>query len=279
MKIAVLSGKGGTGKTFIAVNLAYANDKSVYIDCDVEEPNGHLFFRPKNTQETAVFVKIPVCDQALCNGCKQCVNFCQFNALAYIGKKLLLFDKICHSCGGCAIICPQNAITEKDKCIGHYTYGTSEHVKVKTGFLIPGEVSGIPIIDKLLEEQSSKDDDVFIDCPPGSSCAVMESIKDADYCLLVAEPSVFGAHNLKMVHELVQVFNKPHGVVLNKCTDGNNPSFDYCKENNIPILESIDFDRQLGLLNSNGKIAAKVNVFYRDLFVSLLKNIKKGVKQ
>lgn len=280
MKVAVLSGKGGTGKTFVAVNLAYANKNSVYIDCDVEEPNGHLFFKPVIMQKTDVNVQIPVCDEYLCNGCRKCVLFCEFHALAYIGGKLMVFDKICHSCGGCEIICPQKAISEKDKTIGHYEYGYSGNIMVKTGILNTGETSGIPIIKQLLKEDTYNiDKDIFIDCPPGSSCSVIESIKNADYCVLVAEPSIFGAHNLQMVHELVKLYNKPYGAVLNKCTDGKNPSADYCKEASIPILESIAFDRELGLLNSEGKIAAQESEHYSKLFISLLEKIRLGVEK
>lgn len=280
MKVAVLSGKGGTGKTFVAVNLAYSDKNSVYIDCDVEEPNGHLFFKPEIMQKTDVNVKIPVCDEYLCNGCRKCVLFCEFHALAYIGSKLMVFDKICHSCGGCEIVCPQKAISEKDKTIGHYEYGDSDCVKVKTGILNTGETSGIPIIKQLLKDDPyNTGKDIFIDCPPGSSCSVIESIKDADYCVLVAEPSTFGAHNLQMVHELVKLYNKPYGAVLNKCTDGKNPSADYCQEASIPILESIAFDRKLGLLNSEGKIAAQESENYSKLFISLLEKIRMEVKK
>ena len=280
MKVAVLSGKGGTGKTFVAVNLAYSDKNSVYIDCDVEEPNGHLFFKPEIMQKADVNVKIPVCDEYLCNGCRKCVLFCEFHALAYIGSKLMVFDKICHSCGGCEIVCPQKAISEKDKTIGHYEYGYSGSIMVKTGILNTGETSGIPIIKQLLKDDPyNTGKDIFIDCPPGSSCSVIESIKDADYCVLVAEPSLFGAHNLQMVHELVKLYNKPYGAVLNKCTDGKNLSADYCQEASIPILESIAFDRKLGLLNSEGKIAAQESENYSKLFISLLEKIRMGVKK
>lgn len=280
MKIAVLSGKGGTGKTFVAVNLAYVNNDSVYIDCDVEEPNGHLFFNPEIIQNNDISVKIPVCDNDLCNGCKKCVLFCEFNALAYIGDRLMVFDKICHSCGGCQIVCPQKAISEKDKTIGHYEYGYSNNIMIKTGVLNTGETTGIPIIKKLLKDDNyNTGRDIFIDCPPGSSCSVIESIKDADYCILVAEPSVFGAHNLHMVYDLVKLYNKPHGAVLNKCMEGENPSADYCKKSSITILESINFDKQLGLLNSEGKIISQESEKYRVLFMSLLEKVKSGMKK
>jgi MinD superfamily P-loop ATPase len=276
-KIAVLSGKGGTGKTIVSVNLASAVGNAYYVDCDVEEPNGHLYFKPEILNERAVSVLIPKIDQELCIGCKECVEFCKFNALAF-GKKVILFKEICHSCGGCALVCPVKAITETEKTVGIVNIGVSDRVKTVGGIMNTGEASGIPIIKKILECIKDKSGYIFIDCPPGSACIVMESIKDADYCILVAEPTIFGAHNLAMVYELVRLFNKPCGAVLNKCTAGNNPSEEFCKENNIEILVRIPFDTELGELNSNGKIAVRENYKNKELFYSLLTKVKEAVE-
>ena len=196
MKIAILSGKGGTGKTLVSVNLASVSDNSCYIDCDVEEPNGHLFFKPKNIKRTKISVKIPRVDDDMCNGCRSCVNFCRFNALAFLSGKIRVFPNICHSCGGCEYICKQGAITETNKEIGGIHYGISDNVHVYSGILNIGESSGVPIIKELLEFDYN-DYDTFIDCPPGSACTVMESIKDVDYCVIVVEPTLFGLHNMR----------------------------------------------------------------------------------
>lgn len=276
-KIVVLSGKGGTGKTLVSVNLAAADFDSYYLDCDVEEPNGHLYFKPQILEEKNVSVLIPNVNNDLCIGCKKCVNFCQFNALAF-GKKVILFKEICHSCGGCALVCPAHAITEIEKTVGIVNIGISENVKTVGGIMNTGEASGIPIIKNILEYIKDKSGNVYIDCPPGSACIVMESIKDADYCILVAEPTIFGAHNLEMVYELVKLFNKPCGVVLNKCTEGLNPSEEFCKENNIEILVQIPYDTELGELNSNGKIAVRENYKNNELFYSLLNKVKEVIK-
>lgn len=279
MKIAVLSGKGGTGKTLVAVNLAAAAQRSTYIDCDVEEPNGHLFFKPEILQEEEITVKIPRVEDILCQGCRRCVDFCQFNALAYIKEKLLVFEEVCHSCGGCILLCPEKALTEKEKGIGKVQKGLSDQVRVHTGVLNIGEVSGVPIIKKLLGENKSdknepeSDQLTFIDCPPGSACSVMESIKDADYCLLIAEPTLFGVHNLNMVHELVKIFNKPCGVVLNKSLEGENPAETFCLEKNIRILSRLPFDHELGRLNSNAEIAVRKSEHYKALFSALLETV------
>lgn len=281
MKIAVLSGKGGTGKTLVSVNLAAVAKKAVYIDCDVEEPNGHLFFKPEKVTSEEVSVKIPFVNDDLCTGCRKCVDFCKYNALAYIANKLHVFEEVCHSCGGCVLLCPENALSEKNKSIGTVQKGVSEDVKVLTGILNPGEASGIPIIKKLLDDMDDMKEDnslTFIDCPPGSACIVMESIKDADYCIMVAEPSLFGAHNLSMVYELIQLFKKPHGVVLNKCLTGENPSETFCNENGIKILAMIPYTSELGTLNSNALIAVREQETYRDLFSSLLQTLRKEMR-
>lgn len=278
MKIAVLSGKGGTGKTLVSVNLAAVAKESLYIDCDVEEPNGHLFFKPEDIQSEKISIKIPYVDETLCNGCRKCVDFCKFNALAYIINKLIIFDEVCHSCGGCVLFCPEKALSEKEKIIGEVQRGVSENVTVLTGLLNTGEASGIPIIKKLLKDSSAKSNFTFIDCPPGSACIVMESIQDADYCILVAEPTLFGVHNLNMVHELVSLFDKPHGVVLNKCLEGENPAEQFCLEKNIRILGKIPFDHELGILNSNALISARETLKYQDRFFSLLQTVAKEVE-
>lgn len=237
MKIAVLSGKGGTGKTLVSVNLAAAADKSLYLDCDVEEPNGHLFFKPEDVEIEEVSVVIPEVNQDLCTGCRKCVDFCRFNALAYVNDQLIVFEEICHSCGGCFMVCPENALIKKDKVIGRIERGQSGSVEVHTGILNTGEVSGIPIVAKLLTGYKDDPDvPVFIDCPPGTACIVMETVASADYCILVAEPTIFGSHNLKMVHELVTLMGKPVGVVLNKVQEGDDPSEEYCLQNDVKIL-------------------------------------------
>lgn len=280
MNIAVLSGKGGTGKTLLSVNMAAASKSATYIDCDVEEPNGYLFFKPEEIVEENVSVKIPEVDKELCSGCRKCVDFCKFNALAFIKKAPIVFGDICHSCGGCSLLCPENAITEKDKVIGKIEKGKSQGIDVYTGILNTGEVSGVPIIEKLLEENRATDNEKLsiIDCPPGSACIVMESIKDADFCVLVAEPTAFGVHNLEMVYELVSLFGKPFGVVLNKCLDGENPSEEFCKEKGIKILGRVPFEKELGELNSNAKIAARESERYNKLFKNILETVKGEVQ-
>lgn len=275
MKIAVLSGKGGTGKTFLSVNLACAAEKAVYVDCDVEEPNGYLFLKPEKTERQSVTVTVPEADMSKCTGCRKCVDFCKYNALALLPDRLMIFNEICHSCGGCILFCPEKALSKKQREIGTIEAGVSDNVTVLTGCLNTGEVSGVPVIKGLMEKLPETDT-IVIDCPPGSACIVMESIRKADYCVLVAEPTLFGAHNLEMVYDLVKLFHKPFGVVLNKCMTGENPSEDFCRNNRIDILAEIPYDEKLGRLNSEGRIAVRESDPYRKLFQKLLETISKG---
>lgn len=285
MKIAVLSGKGGTGKTFISVNLACASEsvqssfQTVYVDCDVEEPNGHLFLKPSNTEKRAVSVTVPEVDAEKCSACRKCVDFCKYNALAYVRDRLLIFNEVCHSCEGCIILCPVKALNRREREIGTIEDGLSDNLKVLTGCLNTGEVSGVPIIKELIK-QLPESGNVIIDCPPGSACIVMESIQKADYCMLVAEPTLFGVHNLSMVYELVKLFDKPVGVVLNKYMLGEeNPSEQFCKDNHINIIEKIPFDAELGTLNSNGLVAVRESMHYKELFQKMFNKLEKEVAQ
>lgn len=278
MKIAVLSGKGGTGKTLAAVNLAAAADKSVYIDCDVEEPNGHLFFKPESVSSENIYVKIPAVNEEVCIGCRICVDFCKYNALAYTRNRLIVFDEVCHHCGGCMLFCPEKALKEEYKIIGRIQEGLSSNVRVITGVMDIGVASGIPIIKELSKAGSEINELAFVDCPPGSACIVMESIKNADYCIIVAEPTLFGVHNLNMVYELVKLFGKQNGVILNKCQGDENPAENFCIENGIKILGRIPFDNELGTLNSMALISVRENDKYRDLFTSLLQEVTKEVQ-
>ncbi len=277
MKIAVLSGKGGTGKTLAAVNLAAVAESAIYIDCDVEEPNGHLFFKPEQVVREAVSIKIPQIDAEKCTGCRRCVEFCKYNALAYVNGKVKVFDAICHSCGGCSLLCPVNAVSERDKEIGSIERGISEDVSVITGILNTGEASGVPIIKSLISRVKNEKVLTVIDCPPGSACIVMESIKDADYCILVAEPTLFGVHNLQMVYELVRLFKKPFGVLLNKCMKGENLAEAFCIEKDLQILGRIPFDVDLSEISSNAEIAVRKNAWYYRIFSALLECVVKEV--
>lgn len=278
MKIAILSGKGGTGKTFVSVNLARIIPESHYIDCDCEEPNGHLFLKPENEVIEAVSVKLPLINHEQCNACRKCVNICRFNALAYINNQVKVFREVCHSCGACVMLCPQKAITETDKTIGTIHSGISLNMSISSGFLNIGEASSVPIIKKLLTK-IKHDTDTIIDCPPGSACSVMESIQEADFCLLVAESSIFGAHNLNMVLDLVQLMGKKHAVILNKSNNEENPSEILCHQRAINIIASIPYDNTIAQLNSEGQIIVDHNIKYKEIFENIAQKIREELDQ
>lgn len=279
MKIAVLSGKGGTGKTFVSVNLSVTAPQALYVDCDVEEPNGHLFLKPEAVSTSKVVKRLPVFDAEKCTGCRACLDFCRFNALAYIKDKPMVFKDVCHSCGGCELICKHGAVSEEAVKIGHIDVGMHNHVEVASGFLNIGEASGIAIIQGLLRHADAyKGDNIVIDCPPGSACSVVESIQDADYCILVAEPTVFGAHNFEMVHELVTIMNKPCGVVINKAEEGNTLMDDICAEKGLKVIAKIPYRKETARAGANGQIAVEIDAHLREVFADLWRVITEEVK-
>ncbi len=274
MKIACLSGKGGAGKTFVAVNLAAAAEICTYIDCDVEEPNGRLFWKPENVQTETVSTLLPQFDAAKCNGCKKCVEFCKFHALVYIKEKPMLFSEVCHSCGGCQIVCPEDAVSEVEKPVGVLEIGKHKDITVVTGILNTGEASGVGVIKSGLKHGEGM---TILDCPPGSACSVMETVMDVDYCVLVAEPTAFGFHNVKMVYELVTLLGKPCGMVINKEIEPYPPLEYFCQEKTIPILERIPYNPIFATNISDGEIMVEIFPEERKRFCSILEKIGGGL--
>lgn len=277
MKIAVLSGKGGTGKTFVSVNLAKVEGTATYIDCDVEEPNGRLFLKPVKINKEPVYKRIPIFDEEKCIHCRKCIDLCRFNAIAVIGKKHKVFPEVCHSCGGCSLICPGGAITEIKLPIGEVEIGEQKGTTVVTGILNLGEASGVPVINAALEHAALNDKLTVIDCPPGSACSVMESIQIADYCILVAEPTAFGLHNFKMVYELVHLLGKQCGVIVNKCESDFTLIDDYCKKCGITVLEHIPYRNSLAEEGAKALVAVEQDKDIKDMFKHILEEVRMGV--
>lgn len=279
MKIAVLSGKGGTGKTFVAVNLAVAAGKATYIDCDVEEPNGRLFLKPQEVTNTDVFTKIPAFHAEPCTGCRKCVDFCRFNALVFIKGKPMVFSEVCHSCGGCTLVCPSGAVQEENHKIGMVSVGNHKDVCVVTGEMAMGEVLAVPVIQAAMNTgMQMENENVIIDCPPGSGCSVMECITKSDYCILVAEPTAFGFHNVQMVYELVRLLGKPCGLVINKEDAPYAPLQAFYQQEGINVLLRLPFSEKLAQIGAKGEIASEQDGETKAAFQNLLDTVKKEVE-
>jgi len=273
MIISVASGKGGTGKTTISTNLAMSIDRAVkLLDCDVEEPNAHLFIKPEIHAGETVHTLIPEIDEALCNGCRKCAEICRFNSLTIVGKKVIVFPELCHSCGGCIAVCPENAIHAGSRELGVVETGARDKITFIQGTLRIGEAMSPPLI-RAVRSRIKKDDLVIIDAPPGTSCPVITAMKDTDFVLLVTEPTPFGLHDLKLAAEAVKVLDIPCGIVINRSDIGDRTVHDYADRQGIPILLEIPFDRRIAETYSRGRLLIEDFPTWRHAFEMLYRDI------
>jgi len=272
MKIAIASGKGGTGKTTIAVNLALALDNVQLLDCDVEEPNAHIFLKPELTSVEEVTVPLPFIDRSKCTFCGRCAEVCEFRALnVFPGKDILLLPTLCHNCGACAMFCPNSAISEICQKIGVIESGTSGALDYACGKLDICEPKAPPLI-KQLKKKIDRNKTVILDCPPGTSCPMMTAVKGSDFCLLVTEPTPFGLHDLKLAVETVRKLGIPAGVFVNRATESRIIE-QYCGQAAVPFMGSIPFDMEIARLYSKGIVYLSAKPEYRRVFTELAKNI------
>lgn len=273
MILAIASGKGGTGKTTLAANLARSWGGPVQlVDCDVEEPNVHLFLRGKLRQTSEVGIPVPVIDPALCDLCGQCGRFCQYHAMAAVKPAPIIFPELCHGCGGCVLVCPRKAITEKPRRIGVVESFESGDITLWQGRLDVG-VSLVPPLIRAVKSRIDSGLPTIIDAPPGTSCPVVAALRGADYVLLVTEPTPFGLHDLTLAVDLVRELALPFGVVVNRMGSGDDRVHRYCRQQRIQIMLEIPDDRRIAEAYSRGVLMVDALPEYRNVFTVLARII------
>ena len=279
MILAVASGKGGTGKTTVSLNLARTFGREVQLlDCDVEEPNGHLFLNGLLFAEDVVNIPIPEVDEGLCNGCGECGRFCEFHAIVSFGSTPLVFPEMCHGCGGCSTLCPQQAIHEVDRRIGSISSLQSGNIQLIQGRMDVGVAMAPPLI-RSVKDKLKPDLPAILDAPPGTSCPVISTLQGSDVVLLVTEPTPFGLHDLTLAVGMVRELDIPFGVVVNRMGIGDDRVHTYCRQEKIPILLEIPDDRRIAEGYSRGQLIVDFLPEFRGLFENLLEKVeqlKKG---
>jgi len=280
MIIAVASGKGGTGKTTVSTNLALSiGDNVQLLDCDCEEPNAHIFIKPNIEKTQNISILVPEIDESKCTFCGHCQKVCAYNAIAVISSgesskgKTLVFPELCHGCGACSYLCPQECIKEIERVIGILEKGTRGKVDFVHGKLNIGEAMAPPLIRAVKKEINPKKT-VIIDAPPGTSCPVITSIQGTDYCVLVTEPTPFGLNDLILAVEVLRKMNIPFGVVINRSDLGDKKTGEYCAKENIPILMEIPFKKEIAQSYSRGETIVESFPEYKRAFEELFEKIK-----
>jgi MinD superfamily P-loop ATPase len=280
MKIAFASGKGGTGKTTISTNIAkLMSEKSSvqFIDCDVEEPNGHLFLKPTIRHSVYVKVFVPRIDEVKCTNCGECSAFCAYKAIASLPNTTLVFPELCHSCGGCKMVCPENAITENLRKVGLIERGSASGIDFIHGKLNVGEAMSSPLIKRIgkyIDENSL----VLIDSPPGANCGTLSTLKLADMVVLIAEPTPFGLNDLEIIARMLKAINKPFGVIINRAGIGDEIIENWCKTENVPVWGKIPDDMMIAELCSNGALVVDILVHIRKIFETISLELMRKAK-
>jgi MinD superfamily P-loop ATPase len=279
MIISVASGKGGTGKTTVAVNMAASMASGVQVlDCDVEAPNVHLFLNPSIDETIPAFVPVPDIDEAKCTHCKKCAEICRFKAIAVIGETVLTFPEMCHSCGGCMAVCPESAITETGRNIGEIEKGAAGEIAFVHGRMRVGEAMSPPLIRQVRACRDPKRVTI-IDAPPGTSCPAVAAMKGVDFVLMVTEPTPFGLHDLKLAVGAVRILGLPCGLVINRSDIGDDTVRQYAAEADIPVLMEIPFDRGIAHAYSRGLMMVDELPGWKDRFRALYRSIERCVRE
>jgi MinD superfamily P-loop ATPase len=279
MIITVASGKGGTGKTMVATNLALSIEDSQYIDCDVEEPNGNLFLHAEIETRRKAGIPMPVIDEERCTLCGDCAKACEFNALAVSKERVLLFPDLCHGCGACSYVCPEpGVITERSRRLGKIEVGrirraNGSDIAFTGAHLDVGALLVTPLI-KEIKKTADPGRTAILDAPPGTSCPVVETLRGSDYCLLVTEPTPFGLNDLQLAVGVVRELGIPFGVTLNQSDSGDDQVLAYCRQEGIPVLLEIPFSRELAVAYSKGIAICEQDTDYRARFQRLFQAIQ-----
>jgi MinD superfamily P-loop ATPase len=277
MIISVASGKGGTGKTTVATNLALSVETPVrFLDCDVEEPNAHLFIHPDFERSETITTPVPQVDENKCTLCGKCAEICEFKAIVVIGETVLPFPELCHSCGGCMEVCPEGAITETGRNLGVIEAGHRNGLEFFHGKLRVGEAMSPPLIREV-KAYAHTDALTIIDAPPGTSCPVIAAMKGADFILLVTEPTPFGLHDLKLAVGAVKILGIPCGLVINRADMGDDQVMAYAEEEEIPVLMEIPFDRRIAEVYSMGEVLVEVMPEWKGRFLDLYNRIQEQI--
>ncbi len=273
MIISVASGKGGTGKTTISTSIALSLEKNVqFLDCDVEEPNAHLFLKPEKENTESVYVQVPVVDRELCTYCGECGKICRSHAIVSVKKSILVFPQLCHSCGGCMAVCPVNAIEEVQREIGVIESGKRGDIEFYHGILNIGEAMSPPLI-KEVKKKINREKTVIIDAPPGTTCPVVETIRGSDFVILVTEPTPFGLNDLEIAVGMTRIMKIPFGIIINRSDIGDDRVVKYCKKENIPVLLEIPNDRKIAEGYSRGITLVENRPEWKDKFEKVMKGI------
>ncbi len=281
MKVAIASGKGGTGKTTVSASLAALwHGPLVAVDLDVEEPNLHLFLKPLIQAESKAYMEVPEPNESKCNHCGACSALCQFKAISVLGDKLLVFPEMCHGCGGCLAICPEKALTPGRRELGDIQWGKAGTIDFLMGRLRVGEAMSPPLMRQVKAQLESMakpiDADVIIDAPPGVSCPAVNAVMDADIIVLVTEPTPFGLYDLKLAHDAFKPLEKPMGVVINRAGLGENKVSEYCRAKGLPIWAEIPYARVIAEAYAHSRIVARTSNALESRFQELRQQILKA---
>jgi MinD superfamily P-loop ATPase len=272
--ISVASGKGGTGKTSVAVALALSLEEPVQLlDCDVEAPNGHLFLKPEWEKKEVIYARIPEVDEGKCTYCRACSQLCRFKAILVLGETILTFPDMCHACGGCFEVCESGALLPGRKELGEIEEGRSGRIHFAHGRLRVGQPMSPPLIREV-KKRIDRNKVTVLDAPPGTSCPVIQTVKGSDYTILVTEPTPFGLYDLQLTVEAVGSLGIPLGVILNRADIGDNEVHHYLKSQGIPLLMEIPFDRRIAQAYAQGQSLVEVLPDWRIKFQSLFLTLK-----